>query len=112
MKIAVGIIGIGVSIFVMLQAMAVAGLGGLSEEETMRQAGSVSILAAFLMFIAAAFTFGLPKVGGVIFIISAILAFLVSGDFPDMAIWGSLGIILGVLAVLAGRKSKNEKKGL
>lgn len=110
MKIAVGIIGIGVSIFVMLQAMAVAGLGGLAEEEAMQQAGSVSILVAFFMFVASAFTFGLPKAGGIIFIIAAVLAFLVSGDFPDMGIWGALGLVLGLLAIFAGRKAASGKK--
>ena len=86
MKIAVGIIGIGISIFVMLQAMAIAGLGGLAEEEAMQQAGSVGVLVALLMFVASAFTFGLPKVAGVIFVVAALLAFMVSGDFPDMGV--------------------------
>jgi hypothetical protein len=110
MKIAIGIIGIGISIFVMLQAMAIAGLGGLAEEEAMQQAGSVGVLVAFLVFVASAFTFGLPKVAGVIFFVAALLGFMVSSDFPDMGVWGGVALVLGVLAFIAGRKTANTIK--
>ena len=109
MKIAVGIIGIGISIFVMLQAMAITGLGGLAEEEAMHQAGSVGMLVALLMFVAAAFSFGLPRVGGVIFVLAALLAFMVSGDFPDMGVWGAISLLLGFLIFIAGRNAKNKE---
>lgn len=110
MKIGIGIIGIGVSILVMLQSMAITGLGGLAGEDAVQQAGAVGVLVAFLMFVAAAFTFGLPKVGGVIFVLAGMLAFLVKADFPDIGVWGALALVLGVLAFITGRKAANEKR--
>lgn len=109
MKIAVGIISIGISIFVMVQAMAITGLSNLAEQETMQQAGSVGVLVALLIFVGGAFTFGLPKAAGFIFVIAAILAFMISSDFPDMGIWGVFALVFGLLAFLASRKAKKAE---
>ena len=106
MKLSLGTIGIGLSILVMLQFMIFneGALNGLS------QASSLGIMFATLVFVAGAFTFKLPRVGGLIFTIAAFLAFSISNDFPDMAFWGSASLILGTLSGFSGWK-KNASLG-
>lgn len=111
MKVALGIIGIGLSVLVMLQSIVFDGVDSLIQEEVL-YAGSVGVLVAFLIFVAAAFSFRLPLVGGVIFAISGFLAFSISAIFPDMAFWGSTSLILGTLAGFSGWKERVASRGV
>lgn len=69
------------------------------------QASSLGIILATLVFVAGAFTFKLPRIGGLIFTIAAFLALSISNHSPDMAFWGSASLILGTLANFFGWKN-------
>lgn len=101
MKLSLGTIGIGLSILVMLQFM-IFNEVALNE---LSQASSLGIIFATLVFVAGAFTFKLPRVGGLIFTVAAFLALSISNHFPDMAFWGSASLILGTLANFFGWKT-------
>ncbi|WP_435988361.1 hypothetical protein [Sulfitobacter sp. SH24] len=100
MKLSLGAIGIGLSILVMLQFMVFHEQTG----EELTQTSSFGITFAVLVFGAGALTFKLPRLGGVIFVVAAFLAFSISNDFPDMAFWGSASLVLGTLSGLFGWK--------
>lgn len=97
MKIAVGIIGIALSVMAFLQSFAVAGLANLAQDENVGQAGSIGVLTAFLIFLGGAFAFGLPKVARVLFVLGFLASIPARSYFPDMLIWGGVSLILGVL---------------
>ena len=111
MKLSIGTIGIGLSILVLLQFLIFDDAAG----EGLSQARSIGIIVSTLVFAAGTFTFWLPRIGGLIFMVSAFLAFSVSGDFPDMAFWGSASLILGTLSGFFGWKecdlASNAERG-
>ena len=107
MKISLGTIGIGLSILVLLQFLIFDEAAG----EGFSQPRSIGIVVSILVFAAGTFAFWLPRVGGLIFVVSAFLAFSVSSDFPDMAFWGSASLILGTLSGFFGWKEWNLASG-
>ncbi len=107
MKISLGTIGIGLSILVLLQFLIFDEAAG----EGFSQPRSIGIVVSILVFAAGTFAFWLPRVGGLIFVVSAFLAFSVSSDFPDMAFWGSASLILGTLSGFFGWKEWNLANG-
>lgn len=109
MKIAAGIIGLLLGLLVLLQSCTVATTASLGGNAAIGEAGSVGIIVALLFFIGGAFAFGLPIVSVVVFALAAALAFLVSGEFGDMATWGGAGIILAVLSFFGRRSDKKAK---
>ena len=89
MKLPLGTIGMGLGILVLLQFM----IFNEATREELSQARFIGIFVAILVFVAGAFTFRLPRIGGLIFIISAFLAFSGSNGFPDLAFWGSASLM-------------------
>lgn len=106
MKIAVGIIGIVLGLLVLLQSCTVATGGHLVDNKTLGEAGSIGVFVGLLCFVGGAFAFGLPLVSVFVFALAALLAFMVSGDFPDMRVWGFATLLLAALSVWAWRKSR------
>lgn len=109
MKIASGIIGLILGLLVLLQSCTVATTASLGGNTVVGDAGAVGILVGFMFFIGGAFAFALPIVAVIVFGLSAALAFLVSGEFGDMAIWGGAGVILAVMSFFARRSDKKAK---
>ncbi|MFG6661006.1 hypothetical protein [Sulfitobacter sp. 915] len=100
MKLPLGTIGMGLGILVLLQFM----IFNEATREEILQARFVGIIVAILVFVAGALTFWLPRIGGLIFITSAFLAFSGSNGFPELAFWGSASLILGTLSGFLGWK--------
>lgn len=105
MKIAVGIIGLVLSMVAFMQSCTIAGLSRLADDETIVEAGTFGMLTAFLMFLGGAFAFGLPRAAQVFFGLSFIASIPAREDFPDMWIWGI------VAAILAGSLFFNRTSG-
>ena len=110
MKIATGIIGLMIGLLVLVQSCTATTAARFAGREELIQAGSVGVLAAFLTFVAGAFAFGLPFVAMVLFIIAGLLGFLASGAFTDMAIWGTVDMILALMAFFAWRSARKAKQ--
>lgn len=108
MKIATGIISLIIGLIVFLQSCAVGIGGAVLADETTSQSGSVGLFVAFLLWIAGAFAFALPKVAMVISAIAGIFALMngATSDYADMTVWGVIAFILAILEFFAGRKPK------
>ena len=111
MKIALGIIGIFISIIVLIQSTTLVGLGALSEEKALTEAAYTGVGVGFLLFFGGAFAFGLPRVSGLLFLLAFWVSKNGSDHFPDLPVWGGGALILGLLTtipVIQNRKRKKE----
>ncbi|MBX3576361.1 MAG: hypothetical protein KF723_04060 [Rhizobiaceae bacterium] len=108
MKIAVGIIGILLGLLVLLQSCTVATGGHLVDNKALGEAGSIGVFVGFLCFVGGAFAFGLPLVSVFVFALAGLLAFMVSGDFPDMMVWGFVSVGLAGLSAWAWRSGRTK----
>jgi hypothetical protein len=110
MKIATGIISLIIGLIVFLQSCAVGIGGAIFADEVSSQSGSVGLFVAFLLWIAGAFAFALPKVAMVISAIAGIFALMngATSDYADMTVWGVIAFILAILEFFAGRKPKKS----
>lgn len=108
MKIAVGIIGLVLSMIALMQSCTITGLSGLAKNTQFGEAGAFGVLTSFLMFFGAAFSFGLPKVARVLFVLGFLASIPARKTFPDMWIWGVACLILGILLMLS-RDARDRK---
>ena len=104
MKIAVGIIAIFLSIIALMQSFTITGLSGLVEDKSMQEAGSFGVLTAFLLFFGGVFSFGLPKVAQVLFVLAFLVSLPAREAFPDMVIWGAVAVVLAFLLRFVAKK--------
>jgi hypothetical protein len=111
MRIALGIVGIFLSMVMMLQSCAITGVGGLTDDIEFGAAGALGVFAGFIFFVAAALSFSLPRAAGIVFLLSALLAVAGAQEFPDLSIWATLALIMGTFALISGYMAKKKKKG-
>ena len=111
MRIAVLIIALILGFIVGLQSCTVAGLSGITQNETTSQAASMGVFVALLFIIGAAFSLNLPKISVGAFGLAAVFAFGANaiGDFGDMQVWGFVAVILGAMSYFGVRELR--KKG-
>jgi|GEM_PF-567559 len=109
MKIATGIISLIIGLIVFLQSCAVGIGGAVLADETTSQSGSVGLFVAFLLWIAGAFAFALPKVAMVISAIAGIFALMngATSDYADMTVWGGYCFHIGYSRILC--RSQTQK---
>lgn len=108
MKIAVGIIGLVLSMIALLQSCTITGLSNLANNNSVGEAGALGVLTSLLMFFGGAFSFGLPKVARVMFVLSFVVSIPARKAFPDMWVWGIASLILGLLLLFERRKSASD----
>jgi uncharacterized membrane protein YjfL (UPF0719 family) len=108
MRIAALILGLVFSFILFLQSFAVFGLSSAIEQEDSAGAGAVGVLAAVLWLVAAAMAIGFPLASTIIFSLTSIILFGVSGSFPDLAVWGGVALFLAFLSFLGWRGKKKE----
>lgn len=105
MRIAAGIISLILGAMILFQSCAVGGLGAIVAPES--KAGALGMFTGFLLLIAGAFAFQLPKVAMIVSVVAAIFAFAESAnDFKDMKVWGVFCLGLAVMEFFAARKPK------
>lgn len=111
MKIATGIIGLFLGILVLMQSCAVAAGGGLMDDQAISGAGMIGIFVGLVFFIGGAFSFALPLVSGIIFVIAALFAFLASaqGMYSDMKVWGVIALLLAAMSFFTWRSIKKKQ---
>lgn len=110
MRIAVLILGLLFNVVMFLQTVLVGGLGEAAGDESTAQAGAVGLFASLLWLVASALVIAFPMVSVVLFSLAGLLAFAVSGDFPDMAVWGSIAIVLAVMSFFGWRGKRKDTR--
>lgn len=110
MGIAAGILSLVFGLFILLQSFIVGVGGAVLKEESASQGGSVGILVSFLLIIAGAFAFKLPRVAMFISGAAGILGVLagLSTTFKDMTVWGVVALALTALNYFAARTQKKK----
>ena len=111
MKIALGLVGILISMIVMFQSFAIYGLSGLVNEEATAQAGALGLFSGFLLFVAGALSFGLLRAAAVVYLIAGFLAHLGKADFPDLGVWAWVAFILCTVCGVTDRSQRKAKSG-
>lgn len=114
MRIATMIIGFLLGVVMTFQTVLVYMFGsvgaelGSSEAEAAATAGAVGIFVVLLWLIGIAFEYGLPKVSIVAFVLAGLLGFGVSGDYPDMGVWGTISLGLAVMSFFGNREKRRK----
>lgn len=111
MKIATGIIALGLMVIIGIQSIIVGAGGAIMGNKGYSQGGSAGVLVAFLFLIAGAFSFKKPIVSAIVFICAAIVGFAIGGTtgFSDMNIWGSVSLILGIMSLFTWRGERKKR---
>lgn len=105
MRMAVGIISLGLALVVFLQSC-MANIGGTlgQNQDLAADAGGGFILALGLL-IGGALSFKLARAASIVFLLVGALVLLgAKGAYGDLTIWAVAALILALLAFLAGRK--------
>ena len=110
MRIAVLILGLLFNIVLFIQTILFGGLGDAVGDETTAQAGAVGVLVSLLWLVASALVLAFPIVSVVLFTLAGVLGFAVSGDFPDMAVWGSIALVLAVMSFFGWRGKRKDAR--
>lgn len=111
MKTAVGIIGVGLGLIVLMQACSVTGLSQLAQQQDSAEAGSIGMVVAVLMFLGGAFSFGVPRLATAMFGLAFLASLPARAAFPDMAVWGGVSIVLGLMLSFSQWKKPKPNKG-
>lgn len=111
MRIASGIISLVLGVMIFLQSCTISIGGDIFGDKASSSSGSIGLLVAFLLFLAGAFAFTLPKVAMIFSTIAALFAFLngATSDFSDMTVWGVIALVIAVLNFFAGRSQKPRR---
>jgi hypothetical protein len=110
MRIAVLIIGLLLGAVMFLQTVLVSGLSDAANDEASAQSGAVGVFMSLLWLAACAFVIPFPMISVVVFALAGVLGFAASGDFPDLAIWGGISLVLAVLSLLGWRGKRRDRR--
>jgi hypothetical protein len=99
-RIAVLILGLILGAIMFLQTSLVAGLSGVAGDEATNTAGGGGIIMALLWLIGCALVIPIPLVSVAAFVLAGIIGFAFSADFPDLAAWGGVSLVLAVLSFI------------
>lgn len=100
MRIAVLILGLVLGALMFVQTFLVYALSGVAQRAETGGAGAVGLFMALLWLVACALVIPVPLASAVVFVVAGILGFAVSGDFPDLAVWGGVSVILAALSLI------------
>jgi len=103
MRIAVLILGLLLGAVMFLQTFLANVLGSATDDEGVTTAASVGLFMALLWLVACALVIPAPLVAVGIFVLAGILGFAASGEFPDLAVWGGVSIVLAFFSFLGWR---------
>lgn len=82
----------------------------LANDEGGEQSSAVGLMMALLWLIAAAFVIPFPMVSVVLFALAGLFGFAGSGDFPDLAYWGGISLVLSVLSFFSWRGKRKATR--
>lgn len=110
MRIAVLILGLLLGLLMFLQTILVYGLSDAINDEASAQASAIGVVMALLWLVACAFVLPFPLVSVVAFAIAGLFGFAASGEFPDLAIWGSVSVVLAVMSIFGWRGKRKQDR--
>ncbi|WJH38895.1 hypothetical protein N7E02_18335 [Aliirhizobium terrae] len=110
MKIATGIIAVMLGLLVLLQSCTIGAGSSLLGDQATADAGAVGIIAGFFLFVGGAFSFGLPMIGGIVFLAAALVAFTGVEQFPDLQVWAVLALVLAAMALFAWWSDRKKRQ--
>lgn len=110
MRIAVLIIGLLLGLLIFLQTAILGTLSSAVGEEATESAAAVGVLVALLWLIGSALVMPWPLFSVFAFAIAGLLGFAVSGDFPDMGVWGGISLVLAVMSFFGWRGKKKDAR--
>jgi hypothetical protein len=100
MRIAILILGLILGAFMFFQTFLVYSLSGVTRDSGTGEAGAIGLFMALLWLVACALVIPIPLVSAVVFTVAGVLGFAMSSNFPDLAVWGWVSLILAVLSVI------------
>jgi len=111
MKIAIGIISLFLGLLVLLQSCTVGTASHMLGEQATAEAGAIGMLVGILFVFGGAFSFGLPVVSMVVFILAALFALIAatSGSFSDMGVGALIALLLAVGSFFTWRAARKAK---
>lgn len=110
MRIAVLILGLLLGLLMFLQTLFVYGLSDALNDEASAQASAIGVVMALLWLVACAFVLPFPLVSVVAFAIAGLFGFAASGEFPDLAIWGGVSVVLAVMSIFGWRGKRKQDR--
>ena len=110
MRIAVLILGLLLGLLMFLQTLFVYGLSDALNAEASAQASAIGVMMALLWLVACAFVLPFPLVSVVAFAIAGLFGFAASGEFPDLAIWGGISVVLAVMSIFGWRGKRKQDR--
>lgn len=110
MRIAVLILGLLLGLLMFLQTLFVYGLSDALNDEASAQASAIGVVMALLWLVACAFVLPFPLVSVVAFAIAGLFGFAASGEFPDLAIWGGISVVLAVMSIFGWRGKRKQDR--
>lgn len=111
MRIAVLVIGLVLTVGLFIQAIVIFGLSDAVNQENTEQAGAVGVLMALMWLVGCGLVIPVPRVSMVVFAVAGLLGFAASGDYPDLAVWGGISIVLAVFCYFGYRgKRKDDRR--
>jgi hypothetical protein len=110
MRIAVLVLGLILGAIMFVQTFLVYSLSGIGNAEKMQGSGAVGLFMALLWLVAIALVFAVPILSAVVFVAAGILGFAFSSDFPDLAVWGAVSMVLAVFSLIAWFSKRREVK--
>jgi hypothetical protein len=111
MRIAVMIIALAVSIFIVLQSCAIGVGGTLLNSQSLKEGAAIGLLLAFLYVLGAAFAIGVPLISTAMFAVGALIAIPIGWRTgSDLQVWGWLSAILAVLSIFGFREKRRKQQ--
>lgn len=113
MRIAVLIIGLLLGAVMFLQTFLLNVVGQAAQDKATEEAAAGGLFMAILWLVACGLVLPIPLVSVVLFAVAGAIGFALSGDFPDLAIWGGISIALAALSFfgwLGKRKQQREQR--
>jgi len=107
-RIAVLVIGAPLAVLIFLQGCTASALEQSIDRED--AVGGWGVIIGFTFLVASGLAISFPLASAIVFGLSAIVAFLVAAgtSYNDMAIWGIVGVILALMALVGWRGKKRE----
>jgi hypothetical protein len=108
MRIAVLVIGLMLTIGLFIQAFVIAGLSDMANDEDTGAAAAIGILMALMWLVSCGLVLPLPRVSMILFIIAGALGFLAASDYPDLAFWGGISLVLALFSYFGYRGKRTS----
>lgn len=100
MRIAVLILGLILGAIMFVQSGLVAGLSGATGDQATNTAGGGGIIMALMWLVACALVIPVPLVSAVVFVLAGLVGFSMAQNFPDLATWAAVSIVLAILSLV------------